>query len=193
MNVIKHMVRAVSSWSFTPLVVRGVALVGVTTILAHIGEGALPRLDTPMVQPAYAASIRAPIASAPLDSLASLVDDSSRAELAATGKAGAPVSHCHPDALGCGGKRPPGVTADGRIILNTANAQELVKLPGIGKSRAAAILALRKKLGRFRRVRDLLRVRGIGFRSLRKIQPLVVVDPPKQAKGREGSNHAEPS
>ena len=44
---------------------------------------------------------------------------------------------------------------------------------------AAENLALRQQLGgRFRRVRDLLRVRGIGYRTLKRIEPLVVLDPP---------------
>lgn len=169
---------------------RGAALVGVTTVLAHIGQGALTRLDTTMVQPAYAASILAPATSAPVAPVAPPTAVSPRTGHAAAGEPSGPKSDCPLDAPGCSGERPPGITADGRIILNTANADELVKLPGIGKSRAAAILALRKRLGRFRRVRDLLRVRGIGFRSLRKIEPLVVVDPPKPKKTAEGSNGA---
>lgn len=67
-------------------------------------------------------------------------------------------------------------TADGRLILNRAQESDLVKLPGVGPKRARAILQLRQRLGQFRSVRDLLRVRGIGHRSLRKLKPLVVVD-----------------
>lgn len=71
-----------------------------------------------------------------------------------------------------------GVTADGKIVLNLATADDLRRLPGIGPARAAAILALRARLKRFRRVEDLRRVKGIGRRSLARLRPLVVVDPP---------------
>ncbi len=55
-----------------------------------------------------------------------------------------------------------GLTDDGRVILNRADEHELRRLPGVGARRAEAIVRLRKRLGRFRRIQDLLRVRGIG-------------------------------
>ncbi|MCA9592605.1 MAG: helix-hairpin-helix domain-containing protein [Myxococcales bacterium] len=76
-----------------------------------------------------------------------------------------------------------GITADGRVILNRADAHELRKLPGVGARRAEAIVKLRERLGRFRRIQDLLRVRGIGPRSLRRMRPHLVLDPPEPADG----------
>lgn len=66
-------------------------------------------------------------------------------------------------------------TQDGVVNVNTASADELMRLPGIGPSKAAAILALRGRMTgqRFGRVEDLLRVRGIGRATLRKLRPLV--------------------
>ena len=55
------------------------------------------------------------------------------------------------------------------IDINRASASELAELPGIGPSRADAIVAFRDRRP-FRRPEDLLRVRGIGrstFRALR--------------------------
>lgn len=75
-----------------------------------------------------------------------------------------------------------GLTADGKVILNLANAQELALLPGIGEKRAQKILALREKLKRFRKATDLLRIRGIGVKSLKKMLPHLVVDPPVAAE-----------
>lgn len=72
----------------------------------------------------------------------------------------------------------PGLTADGKVILNTANLEELQRLPGVGRKRAEKILELRDRLGRFKRPTDLLRVRGIGVKSLRKMLPHLVLDPP---------------
>ncbi len=72
-----------------------------------------------------------------------------------------------------------GMLPDGRVVLNAASEQDLRKLPGIGPARAAAIIALRNKLGRFRSPRDLLRIRGIGPKMLRRLEPRLVVDPPR--------------
>jgi competence protein ComEA len=72
------------------------------------------------------------------------------------------------------------VTADGRVILNLAGALELQRLPGIGAKRAAAILELRRRVGRFRRTSDLLRVKGIGRRTLERMSPQLVLDAPPQ-------------
>jgi competence protein ComEA len=71
-----------------------------------------------------------------------------------------------------------GVTADGKVILNLASATELTKLPGVGMKRAEAIVALRTKLKRFRQPTDLLRVKGIGPRGLKRMLPHLVLDAP---------------
>ena len=76
------------------------------------------------------------------------------------------------------GLSAPGLTAEGRVILNRAGAAELQRLPAVGAKRAAAILELRQRLGRFRRPSDLLRVRGIGPRTLARMLPLLVLDAP---------------
>jgi competence protein ComEA len=72
----------------------------------------------------------------------------------------------------------PGITADGKVILNVANADELSKLPRVGAKRAGAIVALRQKLGKFKRATDLLRVKGIGQKTLKLMLPRLVLDPP---------------
>ncbi len=73
----------------------------------------------------------------------------------------------------------PRATADDPVILNTANVDDLRRLPGVGEKRATAIVALRTRLGgRFRAVEDLLKVKGIGRTTLRRLRPLVRLDPP---------------
>lgn len=74
--------------------------------------------------------------------------------------------------------RSPGLTEDGRVILNLATLEDLRHLPGVGQKRAETILALRQKLGKFKRPSDLLRVRGIGARRLKQLLPKLVVDAP---------------
>jgi competence ComEA-like helix-hairpin-helix protein len=76
------------------------------------------------------------------------------------------------------GSRAAGVLPDGRVVLNAATAEDLCRLPGIGPARAAKIVELRAKLGGFRSVRQLLRVRGIGPRTLKRLSPLLVLDAP---------------
>jgi competence protein ComEA len=71
-----------------------------------------------------------------------------------------------------------GVTADGKVILNRAGVDELCLLPGIGAKRAQAIIDLRTKLGgRFKKMADLLRLKGIGPKGLKKIEAKAVLDP----------------
>jgi len=89
-----------------------------------------------------------------------------------------PVDPPVPSAVDAGSAPSSGVLADGRIILNVATEEELTKLPGIGPSRARAILALRQRLAKFRAIEDLLRVKGIGRKTLRRIKPNVVLDRP---------------
>ncbi len=74
----------------------------------------------------------------------------------------------------------PGILPDGRVVLNLATSAELTTLPGVGPKRAEAILALRTRLKGFRKLSDLLRVKGIGVKSLRKLEPKLVLDVPKE-------------
>jgi competence protein ComEA len=53
---------------------------------------------------------------------------------------------------------------------------DLRRLPGIGEKRATAILALRARLGRLRAIEDLMKVKGIGRATLKRLRPLVRLD-----------------
>jgi competence protein ComEA len=87
-----------------------------------------------------------------------------------------------PSAAPAPSSKPSGLTPDGKVILNQATAEDLMHLPGIGRKRAEQILALRARLGRFKRPTDLLRVRGLGAKRLQRLLPQVVVDPPPEPK-----------
>jgi competence protein ComEA len=80
-----------------------------------------------------------------------------------------------------------GVTSDGKVVLNEATAEELLKLPRVGPKRAQAIIEMRRRLGRFHQPTDLLRVKGIGRKTLRLMLPLVVVDDPARKAAHAGS------
>ncbi len=61
------------------------------------------------------------------------------------------------------------------IDLNAAAAAELEQLPGIGPKLAAAIVADRETNGPYTRVDDIVRVKGIGPKTLARFDSLVVV------------------
>lgn len=69
---------------------------------------------------------------------------------------------------------PPTAEQDSRININEAGVQELVQLPGIGPSRANAIVAEREKR-RFRRIEDIMRVPGIGRKTFVRIRSSIRV------------------
>ncbi|MGB9757785.1 MAG: ComEA family DNA-binding protein [Candidatus Bipolaricaulaceae bacterium] len=67
---------------------------------------------------------------------------------------------------------------EGPLDLNRATAAELEKLPGIGPTLAARIVAWRETHGPFRTVEDLLAVPGIGPKTLENLRDKVTVTPP---------------
>ena len=71
--------------------------------------------------------------------------------------------------MGAPEQGPPSVEQDQRININEAGPEELVQLPGIGPTRAQAIIAEREKR-RFRRIEDIIRVPGIGRKTFARIR-----------------------
>jgi len=71
-------------------------------------------------------------------------------------------------------EQAPVASKDTRININTADPEELVRLPGIGPTRAQAILVAREKR-RFRRIEDILRVHGIGRKTFGRIRDSIRV------------------
>jgi len=62
----------------------------------------------------------------------------------------------------------------GVVNINTATVEELSLLPGIGGSKAQAIVSSRERRP-FQRVEDILRVRGIGRATFRRLRPMLRV------------------
>lgn len=90
----------------------------------------------------------------------------------------APAVAAKPAATAATGSRGRASTTE-PVFLNHASVDELRRLPGVGPKRAEAILVLRQRLGRFQRVEDLLRVKGIGRGAVKKWRPLVRLDTPE--------------
>jgi competence protein ComEA len=67
----------------------------------------------------------------------------------------------------------PGSGLVGVVNVNTATPDELELLPGVGPSRARAIVEYRTEHGSFEKVEDLLAVDGIGARALERMRPHV--------------------
>jgi competence protein ComEA len=169
--------RRVALWVWAPVVGKMLLWCGAFIALAYVGSGATARLlgaRGASTTDRYASHGQALFAR---DGFAAVASTKLGNPLAAQGcrpqDGGAPTDGQAP-------KKPPkAVTAEGKVILNLATEKDLVKLPGIGAKRARAIRVLRDRLGRFSRLTDLLRVRGIGYRLLRRLRPLVVLDAPK--------------
>ena len=84
-------------------------------------------------------------------------------------------------AAGCdepGPRKAPPTEIQGPLDLNTATTKQLEALPGIGEHLARSIIASRNaRGGRFQSVDELLKIDGIGEKTLEKIRPYVYVSP----------------
>ena len=61
------------------------------------------------------------------------------------------------------------------VNINTAGKEQLVTLPGIGETKAAAIIAYREENGSFLNVEDIKKVSGIGDATFSNIQSLITI------------------
>jgi competence protein ComEA len=68
------------------------------------------------------------------------------------------------------------------LNLNTATQAELEKLPGVGPSTAKQIIEYRQKNNGFKKIEELMNIKGIGEKSFLKLKPLVTVAPAKSAE-----------
>jgi competence protein ComEA len=66
--------------------------------------------------------------------------------------------------------------AAGAVVnINTAPATELQTLPGIGAKTAARIVEYRQKNGPFKKIEELMNVRGVGEKNFLKLKSQVTV------------------
>ena len=69
-----------------------------------------------------------------------------------------------------------GPSVTGVVNLNSATAEELSLLPGVGPTKAQAIIRYRTEHGAFKRVEDLAEVKGIGEKQLEKLRPHLALE-----------------
>lgn len=70
----------------------------------------------------------------------------------------------------------------GVVNLNTADADQLQLLPGVGEKRAAAIIDIRTSKGGFKTVDELVEVKGVGDALLERLRPHLTVSGKTTAK-----------
>lgn len=97
------------------------------------------------------------------------VQDSAGIELGIVGGAS-------PDGRSAGTETSTGATADGRININTATAAQLCEIPGVGATRAAAIVSYRETHGAFEKPEDIMKVSGIKEGMYEKIKDSISVN-----------------
>lgn len=67
-------------------------------------------------------------------------------------------------------------SSSGEVInINTANKEQLMKISGVGKTKAEAIIEHREKNGDFKKKEDITKVRGIGKATFEKIKDKIEV------------------
>lgn len=68
-----------------------------------------------------------------------------------------------------------GISANGKVNINTASISELTTLPNIGPAKAQNIIDYRESNGKFKKVDDILNVNGIGSKTYETLSDLICV------------------
>ncbi len=73
------------------------------------------------------------------------------------------------------------------VNINTASQDQFEALPGVGAKTAQRILEHRQKNGPFKKVEELMNIKGIGEKSFLKLKPYLTVGAPKADKPAPGA------
>jgi len=68
-----------------------------------------------------------------------------------------------------------GITADGKVNINTATSEQLQTLSGVGPVTAQKIIEYRETVGAYSRIEDIMRVSGIGTRTFENLKNKITV------------------
>ena len=183
MNQNERLHRLVALWqsaastAWAPLVAKALGACFILGLLALLGSGLGDRFFA-----AAPAQAKAEARATATSHSASAVSTSMEAIVASASPA-APNASARTSANSPTSAPPSALLPDGRLVLNLADVEQLDRLPGVGRKKAEAIVALRAKLGgRFRKLEELARVRGIKRRFIERIRPLVVLDAPSTSE-----------
>ena len=72
----------------------------------------------------------------------------------------------------------------GKVNLNTATAEQLTALPGVGPKLATRIVEHRQQQGAFKSIQELMTVKGIGEKNFQKIQAYLTVSETPRSSAR---------
>lgn len=79
-------------------------------------------------------------------------------------------------------KPPVAAAATGVVNLNSATAAQIASLPGIGPKTAELVVQYRQKNGPFKKIEEIMNVRGVGEKSFLKIKDRLTVAAAKSEK-----------
>jgi competence protein ComEA len=72
-------------------------------------------------------------------------------------------------------QKPDPATTD-KINLNAASAEQLETLPGIGPVTAKRIVDYRAKIGKFKRIEEIINIQGIGEKKFERIKDRLTIE-----------------
>ena len=84
-----------------------------------------------------------------------------------------PAAVAAPAAAAPAAKKSAHKELTGKLNLNTASEDQLMLLPSVGPSKAERVVAWRKKNGGFKRIADLRRVKGFGYKTFKRLEPFL--------------------
>jgi len=96
-------------------------------------------------------------------------------------------------ALGCQAQAQQQNAPRLMVNINTATRTELIQVPKIGEKMAERIVDFRKANGPFRRIEDIMNVKGMGEKTFLAIRPYLTVGktPQKQRPANRVMSHAQ--